>query len=100
MATQGPVSPPQYPVGEPCQECRRPLSRYNPTRVCSPCQARLWAAKAREIVEAGEDDSVAVGLMPWEREPQRQEVRRGPLMAETVSVYVQEQTYRVESPTP
>lgn len=94
------VSPPQYPVGEPCQECQRPLSRYNPCRVCSPCQARLWAAKAQEIVYAGEDeDTVAVGLMPWEQEPQRREVRRGPLLPDTTSVYAQEQTYHVEQPS-
>lgn len=79
------VSPPQYAVGEPCQECGNPLSRYNPSRVCSPCQGKLWTRKAREIVDAESDD--AVGLMPWEVEPQRKEVRRGPLLADTASIY-------------
>ena len=79
------VSPPQYAVGEPCGECGKPLSRYNPSRVCSPCQARLWAARAREIVDGGDD--VAVELMPWEQEAARMEVRRGPLLSDTASLY-------------
>ena len=92
------ISPPQYAVGERCQECKKPLSRYNPCRVCSPCQGRLWAEKAREIVEAAGTDDVAVGPMPWEVEPMRPVVRRGALMPDTASVYEGGQTYHVEQP--
>jgi hypothetical protein len=92
------MSPAQYPIGDPCDTCGKPLSRYNPSVTCSPCQARLWAARARAIIDAGEEDSVAVGLMPWEGEPQRKAVRRGPLMLDTASMYEQDQPYRVERP--
>jgi len=46
---------------------------------------KLWAARARKIVEGGDD--VAVELMPWEQEAERVEVRRGPLLPDTVSVW-------------
>lgn len=34
-------APPQFGVGEGCQECKRPLSRYNPFAVCSACRIRI-----------------------------------------------------------
>lgn len=78
-------APNQYRVGEQCSECRKPLSRYNPYRVCGPCRVKASAAIAAKDVEAEMAEAERTGShsFAWERFPKRTAVRRGPLMMET-----------------
>lgn len=73
------LAPKQYPVGEPCRECGRALSRYNPSRTCGPCRLRLSLVIADERGPSRElqrdEDEGGDGLVWGRREP----VRRGPL---------------------
>lgn len=77
-------APPQYPLGQPCNECGRPLSRYNPYVTCGPCRMRLSCRIATEIAEDDAGDSHGDDKsFVWDRFPKRKAVRRGPLLPDT-----------------
>lgn len=66
-------TPLQYAVGQPCDECGNPLSRYNPYTVCGPCRRKLVLDTSAEMAQTSHE-----AYAPWERHL-RVPVRRGPL---------------------
>jgi hypothetical protein len=63
----------QYTPGEPCVQCRRPLSRYNPYAVCGPCRVKLMPTLSLNAALAAHA-AAETGTEEWDRFPRRKRV--------------------------
>lgn len=68
-----PMSPArQFAANQPCTQCGKPLSRYNPYEVCGPCRVKL--APTLGLQPEGQAGDELEGLA-WERFKRRPQIK-------------------------